>query len=363
MPFPLIPVLGGMLGLGSLFNESSNAALAAQVSRENTDKTIQAQKDMAQYAYTKDVEMWDRANAYNNPVQQMARLRDAGLNPMLLYGTGTAASAGNAASSMPHYQAPNLEYKYVPNTPNFGAAITQFQNLAMMSAQVDNVKAQTNATLQKTANDALTNVILAADANVAPALRAAELKRARGEAQSAEVTGSFAERLASLGYQRGLSQAEVERVGAKYAEVLKSQEARRGDVGVSRESFELSQRRRLGPYDLAVRQYEAAKAKADASLAAGALDVQSAGLKKLGLESKSVELENVYKEFVNRLAGRGYTAHDPWYVRQFSKNTEGFDPEGGYERFKKDIDRLKSNWFGGREERRRKALITTTKHR
>jgi ribosomal protein L25 (general stress protein Ctc) len=46
--------------------------------------------------------MWKRQNAYNTPANQMQRLRDAGLNPALMYGQGTM---GNAEKALPYQQA------------------------------------------------------------------------------------------------------------------------------------------------------------------------------------------------------------------------------------------------------------------
>ena len=42
-----------------------------------------------------DLDMWNRQNAYNTPAMQMQRLRDAGLNPALMYGQGTTGNASN----------------------------------------------------------------------------------------------------------------------------------------------------------------------------------------------------------------------------------------------------------------------------
>ena len=47
--------------------------------------------------------MWERANLYNEPSSQMDRLRKAGLNPNLVYGSGKVT--GNVASQLPKYQA------------------------------------------------------------------------------------------------------------------------------------------------------------------------------------------------------------------------------------------------------------------
>lgn len=42
-----------------------------------------------------DLDMWNRQNAYNTPAMQMQRLREAGLNPALMYGQGTTGNASN----------------------------------------------------------------------------------------------------------------------------------------------------------------------------------------------------------------------------------------------------------------------------
>lgn len=46
-------------------------------------------------------EAFDKESAYNDPSAQMARLRAAGLNPNLVYGTGTTGITGNTHASVP----------------------------------------------------------------------------------------------------------------------------------------------------------------------------------------------------------------------------------------------------------------------
>ena len=58
-------------------------------------------------------DMWNRQNAYNTPLQQMKRLKEAGLNPALMYGQG---NVGNAEKALP-YQQPQIE--------NVGAGVPQ----------------------------------------------------------------------------------------------------------------------------------------------------------------------------------------------------------------------------------------------
>ena len=73
------------------------------------------------------LDMWNRQNAYNTPARQMERLKDAGLNPALMYGQGNVGNAEKAMS----YQTPQIE--------NTGAIAAQ--SLAS-GAQIDLVNSQ-----------------------------------------------------------------------------------------------------------------------------------------------------------------------------------------------------------------------------
>lgn len=105
---------GALLGIaGGLYNAYHDR----KTSKENTDKTIAAQKAEAELAYQRQVEMWHMQNAYNSPEQQMARFGSAGLNPHLIYGQGTS---GNS-SSTPNYQPAQMQYRYA--APAYGSSL------------------------------------------------------------------------------------------------------------------------------------------------------------------------------------------------------------------------------------------------
>lgn len=129
----LIPLIGaGLSAAGGLVN----SILGRNTSIRNTEKTIQANKEMAKYAYSKDLEMWNLQNQYNSPEMQMERFKSAGLNPNLIYGQG---NPGNA-TVIPKYQAPRQDYNYEPvQIPDM---ISKYQDLAMKSAQLDLLKEQ-----------------------------------------------------------------------------------------------------------------------------------------------------------------------------------------------------------------------------
>lgn len=129
---------------------------ASETARNNSKRTIKANKDLAEYSYSKDLEMWNRQNQYNDPSAQMARFANAGLNPNLIYGSGSGSS-GNA-QSMPKYNAPTVSYDYMP--PNIGGALDAYQNFQMKQAQIDNVKAQTQNTQNRTLTEAARAVLV-----------------------------------------------------------------------------------------------------------------------------------------------------------------------------------------------------------
>lgn len=112
----------------------------ARTQRRNVDRTIAANKELAEYQYSKDLEMWNRQNQYNSPEAQMARLKGAGLNPNLVYGQGAAGASGQARE-MPKYNAPTVQYDYKP-VVDLPAVISQFQDFQMRQAQIDNLRSQ-----------------------------------------------------------------------------------------------------------------------------------------------------------------------------------------------------------------------------
>lgn len=93
---------------------------------------------------------WNAQNQYNHPSQQMERLRQAGLNPHLVYGKGADATADSIRSS----SVPVPDNKYMPATPinlqGIQNALTMFYDLNLRQAQTDNVN-QSTALMQQDA--------------------------------------------------------------------------------------------------------------------------------------------------------------------------------------------------------------------
>lgn len=99
---------------------------------ENQERTIRANKEMAEYQYSKDLEMWNRGNEYNTPAAQMLRLKQGGLNPNLVYGHG---ATGNMATQLPKYSAPTVEYK-TPVGVDLPGLLSAYQDMQVKQAQI-----------------------------------------------------------------------------------------------------------------------------------------------------------------------------------------------------------------------------------
>lgn len=109
-------------------------------------------REQSNLQWERNKEAWNMQNAYNDPSAQMARLKAAGLNPNLIYGSSSGGAAGTADSigaSQPSM--PNI------GPVNYGeigaSALSQFQDYRLREAQIDQVK-------QSTVNDTLRSVAL-----------------------------------------------------------------------------------------------------------------------------------------------------------------------------------------------------------
>lgn len=99
------------------------------------------QRQTSEHQFHRDLMMWDMNNKYNSPQAQMGRLKEAGLNPNLAFGSGSVT--GNTSGSIPKYQSFNPEYKSTP--VEFGSALdylNKYQDLKSKAAQTDNILEQ-----------------------------------------------------------------------------------------------------------------------------------------------------------------------------------------------------------------------------
>lgn len=139
MAIGALAMAGISAGLGAAVNGISGGIKAAHAKQE-----FKYNKKMADYQHEKNVALWNMNNEYNSPEQQMQRLGDAGLNPNLVYGNG---AVGNSSASPQGYQAPRFQRPDIDvQIPD---VIQKYQNFKLGQAQVDNVKASTDAIRMK----------------------------------------------------------------------------------------------------------------------------------------------------------------------------------------------------------------------
>lgn len=123
------------------------AAIAGQAAQTAGNFAIQAASNRRQYknqvkAMDKQLqqnkELWDYQNAYNTPQAQMERLRAAGLNPNLIYGSGAGGmNAGPIQSAdVPVQQAPTASIEQNPMSMYLAAR----QSDAQYAATVQNIE-------------------------------------------------------------------------------------------------------------------------------------------------------------------------------------------------------------------------------
>lgn len=121
----------GLISAGSSIASTGGNVLATHMTNKSNQR-------LADQSYAYDTDMWHKSNLYNSPEAQMERLKRAGLNPNLVYGTG---AVGNTSGQLPKYNAPKMEAPQIQF--NAADAITAYQNVKMQSAQINNIEQDT----------------------------------------------------------------------------------------------------------------------------------------------------------------------------------------------------------------------------
>lgn len=161
MPIPLavaIPAAISALGIGAgaMQNRKNRKAQEAQNAADR-----QQQWDLYHTQRNDALADWQRNNEYNSPVQQMNRLRQAGLNPHLIYGKGaenTAVMARGATPQNTSQQAFKGDSSYIVNSLRTGmdTMATMMQN-KKIQAETDNISKQGAIMDLQAANMAIKN--------------------------------------------------------------------------------------------------------------------------------------------------------------------------------------------------------------
>lgn len=94
-----------------------------------------------------ELEFWRMNNEYNHPSSQMKRLREAGLNPHLVYGSGTVANSSSAPSAPQRAQWQATPPQIAPNSA--ATMLNNYVDLESKGLQNDNVRANNTILIQQ----------------------------------------------------------------------------------------------------------------------------------------------------------------------------------------------------------------------
>lgn len=285
--------LGGYLGFK---NNQSNIDYQNQTNAENR----QHQWDMYWRQREDAMSDWNRNNAYNSPLQQMQRLREAGLNPNLVYGKGAenTAQMARAASVSPQNQnAPRSENYLGQAAMGAIGQINQLLQSRQIQAQTDNLHAN-NALLLKESiyKDALTAKTMSETAN-----------------------NEFQLKQSNALYDQVIKKAQLEN------DLLDSQSFLTTRQGMKLEqewNFNLDDRERnilkqendilLGMEKIISERLNQAKTKAEAeNLRQMLVNLQNV--------NESEELRQVALQYINELNQAGITVNSPFYAQILAK--------------------------------------------
>lgn len=174
------------------------------------DWSGQSQQDDAN---AKAMQSWNMMNDYNSPIKQMERLKAAGLNPLLVYGSGSVT--GNTTGS------PALTGGGVDTgTQSLFRGINAVMQAAQGKANLDQTYAQTSAS------------------NAAAGASTAQASNLNAQTAVNETRAKYEEKsqLADLDYKRALTQKlkQDSRVSAANADMVEAENELFGSVGGSK---------------------------------------------------------------------------------------------------------------------------------
>lgn len=137
----LIPLLNLGLQAGGLGLGFGQSRYNAKQQRIANDQERAFTKEMYYQQRMDNLIDWQLQNKYNHPLQQMKRLQEAGLNPQLIYGSGSttpSATVKSASPSSSHFTPPQSTV----DPSILTGAMAHYQDARLQQQQIDNLKTQ-----------------------------------------------------------------------------------------------------------------------------------------------------------------------------------------------------------------------------
>lgn len=145
----------GMVSAAASAGSSAIGSFLGFMGQERANKT---NVKLAENARQHDIAMFNRQNEYNLPANQLKRMREAGLNPYLAYGSVPNNNTSATPQRAPVAQVEN-SLRGIDLTP-IGNVINEYQDFKMKQASINNVNANINLTNQEIANKIVQQTLL-----------------------------------------------------------------------------------------------------------------------------------------------------------------------------------------------------------
>lgn len=270
MPIPL-PLLLPLLTLGAGVT-SQGANMIQQGAQNRRQRKYQILDYRNQRADA--LADWNMQNEYNSPSAQMQRLKDAGLNPNLVYGNGTV---GNSASAP---RQTNMDSS-VGNAPQIDLQepLMGYADIMMKNAQLETMQAQRD--------------VLAEEAmlkNVQQLRELTQIDRTKIGTATAEFDLMMKHRLAEISF-------ESQQVGLKqkYANLKYTlDENERREIQLGRNVIESTER---------VLNYQLSRTK------------DQAEIERIKEATELLKKDNRVREYAAKLADKGLDPNSPPYIK------------------------------------------------
>lgn len=233
----LIGSIAGSIG------QNRNIAKQIKAQQEENQKNREYNLMLARQQNQWNLEQWQRQNDYNSPTSQMARLRQAGLNPDLMYGQGTTGNSVSSPAMTSGAPSEPNDMSAMLSRRSFGQTMQQIlnqeQQRRMNEAQIEAIKATAR---EKNTNANATEI----ESAIAQAREGREVQlfgftlrntQLLGDKTDAEIKSIFqgienmkkdADRIISetdknRAYIKDLDNQQIERLRNSYREDLKTQ--------------------------------------------------------------------------------------------------------------------------------------------
>lgn len=139
----------GIAAGASLAGQGISALTQSNLNRKNRKFA----REMWEKQGARELQFWHMQNAYNDPLAQMQRLSNAGLNPNLVYGSGAtteAAKLSAASAQTPSTRAPELD---------LGSVVQQGLMARQLQSNIARTDAETNRINEMTADQNFKNSV------------------------------------------------------------------------------------------------------------------------------------------------------------------------------------------------------------